>query len=684
MFLRLRGCGELHQDTEDSARRVNIPISAHLDPTTMSDIALLEFSPDNVLGFYSRGAQHALVANSSVAPSNDHRRGDIAMCLSGKFNHRHLRTAGECLKFYDSTYTLSKEQSATVSMLHGKEYKPQVPHEAVDECQSSYTAGNGGNMKTNMEKFDDSGVMALVCRHDIPLFMANIDSPGQQQKYAVALIEHQPQSLSFMMLDVSSIGAGSLWSNHQISAYTLAHTMTSFQAMSALDSSLQPPSCMRTGTNGRGLSDCEGVEHLWSSACGRAPVVEATEVDRTDSVLCGMSSYLDRSSPILTLYLAIPKDVVTTSGTILVVGLGGALLRGMEGQGKVAQAVLDECGIPVAELRRQWCLQQESQLSVRALNEPYSNDIRTPGSHSSYSTLFRRPTITSNTKSKFLYASLNVHESFPDLRGVDLEFVRTLLHLHGTSRLTSESEQPAAFLNGIALINMWAGGMNHLEPEAIANLTCTVNGWRSEWAIPLPEPLPTQLAPLRDCAHLMQDVWIAPTTTEVPRWLHDVNARVGIRARLKLDRCQEKRRRLGMEADNICRWFGAGLSAVCVALENPSTYAPGPPSWLNALQPAFPSDIDSGFERGPSPVSGTFPTGGNGVTAAATTTGTIRDTISPTTATTADTIPTTTADTVPVAAAFPLVSAAIPVPSASPTSAAAPIDPFLIRPALTI
>ncbi|RDB16144.1 hypothetical protein Hypma_003362 [Hypsizygus marmoreus] len=75
-------------------------------------------------------------------------------------------------------------------MLHGKEYKPQVPHEAVDECQSSYTAGNGGNMKTNMEKFDDSGVMALVCRHDIPLFMANIDSPGQQQKYAVALIEH--------------------------------------------------------------------------------------------------------------------------------------------------------------------------------------------------------------------------------------------------------------------------------------------------------------------------------------------------------------------------------------------------------------------------------------------------------------------------------------------------------------
>jgi hypothetical protein len=32
--------------------------------------------------------------------------------------------------------------------------------------------------------------MALVCRHDIPLFLANIDSPGEQQKYAVALIQH--------------------------------------------------------------------------------------------------------------------------------------------------------------------------------------------------------------------------------------------------------------------------------------------------------------------------------------------------------------------------------------------------------------------------------------------------------------------------------------------------------------
>lgn len=31
---------------------------------------------------------------------------------------------------------------------------------------------------------------ALVCRHDVPLFFVNIDTPGEQQKYAVALIDH--------------------------------------------------------------------------------------------------------------------------------------------------------------------------------------------------------------------------------------------------------------------------------------------------------------------------------------------------------------------------------------------------------------------------------------------------------------------------------------------------------------
>jgi len=86
------------------------------------------------------------------------------------------------------------------------------------------------------------------------------------------------------------------------------------------------------------------------------------------------------------------------------------------------------------------------------------------------------------------------------------------------------------------------------------------------WAIPLPAPLPTTLVDLRNDPTLMQDVWITPSTEEVPRWLEDVDVHDGIRALLKHERCLEEQRRLGMEADNMCRWFGNELTAIQVVL----------------------------------------------------------------------------------------------------------------------
>jgi hypothetical protein len=85
-----------------------------------------------------------------------------------------------------------------------------VPDEAVDECESSHTAGSGSNSKTNMDKFNDGGQMALVCRHDIPLLLANIDTPGEQQKYAVALLAHlydllPPQATVGALYDVGCV-----------------------------------------------------------------------------------------------------------------------------------------------------------------------------------------------------------------------------------------------------------------------------------------------------------------------------------------------------------------------------------------------------------------------------------------------------------------------------------------------
>jgi hypothetical protein len=146
---------------------------------------------------------------------------DFVVSLDGNFNHRHLAECGDCPHFWKPKFFLSKEfvdgVGAAIDLARnksqkeekkrgGKKGKPKgketegqapegkvgdsVPDAAIDDCEKSHKAGSGSTVKTYMELFDDAGVMALVCRHDIPLVAANIDTPGEQQKYAVALIQH--------------------------------------------------------------------------------------------------------------------------------------------------------------------------------------------------------------------------------------------------------------------------------------------------------------------------------------------------------------------------------------------------------------------------------------------------------------------------------------------------------------
>jgi len=89
------------------------------------------------------------------------------------------------------------------------------------------------------------------------------------------------------------------------------------------------------------------------------------------------------------------------------------------------------------------------------------------------------------------------------------------------------------------------------------------------YAIPLPTPLPTKLAELRNDQTLLEDVWITRSHGEIPLWLKDCDVRSGIRALLKLNRCHEEQLRLGMEANNLCWWFGRELCAVEFALQQP-------------------------------------------------------------------------------------------------------------------
>ena len=142
--------------------------------------------------------------------------------MDGNFHHRHRRSAGDSPSFYEPFYFLPKAQVDAVgrridrARQHpSKGSQSEVPDEAIDQCEASYEAADSQKQKASTDTFDNTRLMALICRHDIPLFLANIDMPGEQQKYSIALIEHLftlllSQANVIVLYDVGCVLARSL------------------------------------------------------------------------------------------------------------------------------------------------------------------------------------------------------------------------------------------------------------------------------------------------------------------------------------------------------------------------------------------------------------------------------------------------------------------------------------------
>jgi len=245
------------------------------------------------------------------------------------------------------------------------------------------------------------------------------------------------------------------------------------------------------------------------------------------------------------------------------------LRKGVGDQGTAAREVLHDCGASVTELQEQWADQRATQLSIRARK----------------------------------YSSLNIHDRIPELKDVSLEFVQILLMVRDLKinirkravgsffewdkldHAVGGKDKPLGASSStdlLALSKVLLGTKLHQQTrKAIAKhqpaLMAAIRKYNNyceqlsqlynpTWVVSLPTPLPTTLIDLRNDPTLMQDVWITPSTGEVPRWLEDIDMHDGICALLKHKRCLEEQRRLGIEADNMCQWFGHKLTAIQVAL----------------------------------------------------------------------------------------------------------------------
>ncbi|KAH7902789.1 hypothetical protein BJ138DRAFT_1021515, partial [Hygrophoropsis aurantiaca] len=278
--------------------------------------------------------------------------GDIHVASDGNFHHRHRRSAGNCPSFYDPVYVLPKHQvdavGSRIERLRKRPprvYKSPIPDEALDQCERTYEAADGKKQKAAMDSFDDTGFMALICRHDIPLFFANIDTPGEQQKYSIALFEHLfsllPQAATVTGLyDVGCVLSRSLAQYEFLPDQITARLQFRTTAMHAYghDWACQLIYNPRMSA-GLGLSDGEGVERLWSR------IRKLITLERSSAVTAAIGEELRKDL----------GDWIRRRSR-----------RGIQEQGDKADNILQECGLATNELETMWKEQKSSQLSLRA------------------------------------------------------------------------------------------------------------------------------------------------------------------------------------------------------------------------------------------------------------------------------------------------------------------------------
>ncbi|KAL0567055.1 hypothetical protein V5O48_014942 [Marasmius crinis-equi] len=507
--------------------------------------------------------------------------GDIHIAIDGNFHHRHLKSRGDGTLFCESSWVLLKEAVDVVGQridaARAKPPKPRVevvPDDVVNADQESYKAAHGDKHRASSDAFDERGIMALVCRHDIPLFFASIDTPGEQQKYAVALLEALFAMLPFnapvaALYDVAcvldrSINLYDMISNSILLRLQLVTTVMHAYGHQWVCQLYYNPR-LRVGL---GITDGEGVERLWSrlrkligierraSRATRLRILDRQCDAIARDLRQGLRKWIQRR-----LYKNIQKKETDAVRTIR---RNGSSERNGNGRRKLkpqfARDQIDSLEAEIAEVKA----------TIKKMPFPPADAT------------FILPKLEDlhhrlKGEAAQLYTSLNLDDRFPELCDVPLDYLHTLMLARDTKVVIRkkvigtffEWDRVDSAVGGAHeaigtkvhqatrnAITKRAPVIENLIRKFIQFVTQLKKDHKAHYRIPIPERLPTQLALLWDMetSHLWEDVWILQTETP-PKWLVNEGVRKGIQAVLNLDRCAEDRVRLSHEATNLCAWF---------------------------------------------------------------------------------------------------------------------------------
>ncbi|KAK7005995.1 hypothetical protein R3P38DRAFT_2556384 [Favolaschia claudopus] len=526
--------------------------------------------------------------------------GDVQGGGDGCFSYLRLKSAGNGEISYDPKRFLSK---ATVDAVGRRlalarknpkaNPKSLLAKEVVQLCEESWDAANEKKQKANPERYDASGIFVMTCRHGQPIFLCNIDTPGEQQRYIVAMVEELFTMLPDMATLMQAYDVACI-TDHSLDLYPILSDAIRSRVSFVINGmhayghqwacQLMYSPRFRTGM---GLADHEGVERFWSRTRKLIPLTRTQWNSRRIWMIDQYAAFVgEESRASLGAWISRQQE------------------KNIEVKHRAATKTLLDCRVTERTLRAEWAAQKEAQTSIRAhapkrlrreldkvlllqtqidavekAIEDTKKTLKGAGAPASSLKILQGLELTHeklSTEAEALYGSLNIQDTFPELRNLPLEFTQTLLvmrdlkinirkratgsfmewetldravsgrreplgtKVHQATRKAISRRQPA-LLKAINKFNEGCATLNRLRP-----FNCS---------IPIPSPLSTQLNGLRNDATLHEDVWITPSQGPIPRWLNDDDVRDGIRSLHVLDRCAEEVVRLNLERDNLRHWL---------------------------------------------------------------------------------------------------------------------------------
>ncbi|KDR80500.1 hypothetical protein GALMADRAFT_62166 [Galerina marginata CBS 339.88] len=500
----------------------------------------------------------------------------------------------------------------------GPDYEPKmkVPSSVLNECHDSFAAADERRNKASTVFFADTALMALLCRHDRVLWLANMTSAGEKQHYALALLhklfEHIPKTMRVGLLYDIGCQLHRSCAKFDFLGDFLDRIVFGISVFHAYGHQwpcqiiYHPRKC-----KGFGLTDGEGCERFWSAIKALIPSCRVSSYFNRIYTIDTKIKHLDQKS-MLGLGLWIRRKWITTGNRKTE---AAEILQVLYNQGYTEEFLREQWDDQVAEqtkpLKRQsknlankeieeiLALTKSVENDKKELNKldnmlvegEYQDGLDPTSAAESIEELNSRMKKNKNAiaykrgklsvdgrmnlgklmGNEFLKVRMNalaVKQRIRDrlrqrkfeIENLERAYRNTMNH----AKLQKHSEQ--SFKKKEPGIQTLARNYNKLCSELI-KLISSNRAPRGAVA-----PLQIQLDGLFKLDvddDIWQDIGLTDNNDnplEIPAWLGNDDVRVGIKALLEYDRCVEEERRLREEKLSMQQWMYEEWGVLMVAL----------------------------------------------------------------------------------------------------------------------